>query len=453
MTVEGPRLPITALLADFALAGRWQTLPSRVQTEAVRAFLNWLGCALGGSTEPVVDRALAAVRMTTASGPARVLGRGAWADTVSAAFLNCLSSSALAYDDTHLATITHPTGPVASALLSQAQTAPVNGETFLTALALGIEIECRLSNTLLLPPAQANLSLFITGITGPVGAAAAVGRLMGLDAQPMRWAMGHAAAQAAGFRATHGAMSGMLVPAYAARVGLFSAHLAASGATSTDDTLESPRGLVATFAPGADLGHAVSHLGDRWELLANAYKPYPCGIVIQPAIDACREIVAQMRPGDRIAGVELGVHPLTLGLTDRRHPKDSVEAQISLYHWASATLLRGRAGIDEGQQSTIDDLEVSDLRARIRTVADDGLGREQARIAVTLDDGRVLAAFVEQARGCLKRPMSDGELDAKFLDQAARVIARSTARRLLDRLRGLAGVADVGKALAEVLDA
>ena len=141
-----------------------------------------------------------------------MIGQGRRADVASAAFVNCLSSTVLSFDDTHLATVTHPTGPVAAALFAFSERQRVSGEEFLTAIALGIEIECRLSNLLLLPPAQANIGLFITGITGPIGAAAALGRLLQLDEEGMRSAIGLAAAQASGIRGTHGSMAAFFIP-------------------------------------------------------------------------------------------------------------------------------------------------------------------------------------------------------------------------------------------------
>lgn len=114
--------------------------------------------------------------------------------------MNCLSSSILAFDDTHLATVTHPTGPVAAALFAFAEKQTVPGEDFVNALALGMEIECRMSNVLLAAPAVSSVGRYITGLTGPIGAAAALGNLLRLDEQRITWAIGLAATQASGFR-------------------------------------------------------------------------------------------------------------------------------------------------------------------------------------------------------------------------------------------------------------
>lgn len=447
---SGPA-PITAELAAWAAGTSWESLPERIRIEAVRAFLNWFGCAAGGSTEQVSKNALKSVLMTGGAKQASVIGMGAKTDTVSAAFVNCVSSSAQAFDDTHVATVTHPTGPVAAALLAHAETAKVSGRELLAAVALGIEIECRMSNVLLMPPAEANLSLYVTGVTGGIGAAAAVGRVMGFNEQQMRWAIGYAATQGAGFRATHAAMSGLVVPGFAARAGLFAAHLAAAGVDCREDTLEAPKGFVEIFAKNADLGHATRGLGTDWEVLANAYKPYPCGIVVQPSNDAIREVAAQLKPGDRIEEARLRVHPLTISLSDRPEPKTVFQAHVSYQHWSAWILLRGSWGVEVTTPEALVDPEIAALRGKVSAIGDASLERNEAQAEVRLADGRVLKAAIRDARGSSARPMTDDELDEKFLHLAGMAFDGGRPARLLTLMRNLAGEADVGAAVSGAL--
>ncbi|EJJ29479.1 MmgE/PrpD family protein [Rhizobium sp. CF142] len=444
--------PITRELATYAVNSSWQTLPDAIRREAHRAFLNWFGCSLGGSGEDLVERAFNAVALTAGHEQASIIGRRVRVDVASATFLNCLSSSALAYDDTHLATVTHPTGPVAAALFALAQTMPVSGAQLLHALVVGIELQCRMSNVLLLPPAKENLSLYSTGLTGPIGVAAAVGRILGLDEQRMCWAIGHAATQAAGFRATHGAMSGLVVPAFAARAGLFAANLAAAGVECVTDALEAPRGYVEVHSAGANIDLAVDGLGERFELSAVAYKPYPCGIVVHPIVDACRTTLAEIGDSDDpVKQIELTVSPTAIALADRRHPKDGLEAMISLHHWAAAVFTRGTAGICSLRQTEIDDPAMVDLRNRVSATADAAIGRDQARAEVRLSSGRSLSAFVEHARGSQFQPLSEEELDEKFMTQSGMVFDPGSSRRLLDCLRCLETEPDAGTAISAIL--
>jgi len=414
-------------------------------------LLNWLGCVLGGCHEPAVEIAVAAAAEAGGHPQARVFGHGLRTDLASAAFLNCFSSSILAFDDTHLATVTHPTGPVAAGLLAFSERQTVSGEDFLMALAMGMEIECRLSNVLLLPPAQANVSLYITGLTGPIGAAAALGRLLGLDEQGMVWAIGLAATQASGFRATHGSMAGLVVPALGARNGVTAALLAAKGFTCSEQILEGDKGFIDIFRCDADLDRAVEGLGVRFEMLTNAYKPYPCGIVIHAAIDACLDLAAQLAPDDVLESVTITVHPLTLTLTDRRAPVTALEAMISIYHWAAAALLRRRAGIAEASMDCVNDPAVVALRARLTVTGDAALRREEAKAEAVLASGAVRRSHVPYARGSAERPMSDDDLDAKFRDQSNRLLPPRTTEALLRLCRDLDRVQDVGRAFAKVL--
>jgi 2-methylcitrate dehydratase PrpD len=436
---------ITRELAAYATNALFASLPEEVTAEGARAFLNWMGCALGGCHDPAVEMAVATVAELGGSPHASIIGHGSRTDVASAAFVNCLSSTVLSFDDTHLATVTHPTGPVAASLFAFAEKNTVSGEDFVAALAIGIEIECRLSNALLLPPAQANVGFFVTGLTGPIGAAAALGRLMRLGEQRMSAAIGLAAAQASGFRGTHGAMSAFLIPAHAARSGVSGAMLASKGFTCTDDVLERPKGFVDVFGHGGDLGRAVEGLGQHFEMRTNAYKPYPSGIVVQPAIDACLEIAQQLPDDAALAEVALTVHPLTLELCGRREPVNPVEAQISLFHWAAATLVQRSAGLPQLEQSCIDDPKVSALRARISALSDSKLGRDEAVAEVKLTSGKVLRSHVPHARGSMARPMTDEELDAKFMAQATTVLASDASERLRRLCRDLARLTNVGR--------
>jgi 2-methylcitrate dehydratase PrpD len=445
--VSGVR-DITGEIASFAHASNFEALPDVVQREAPRALLNWIGCAIGGSREPAVDAAVAL--MAEVGGPPRatIIGRATKTDVVEAAFINCLSSATLAYDDTHLATVTHPTGPVAAVLLAWSERARISGAEFLNALTLGIEVQCRLSNLLLLPPAKANLGLYITGITGPIGAAVALARLMRLDEAKMRAAIGIAATQAAGLRSTHASMAGAFPPAHAARAGMLATLLAAKGFACSPQTLEGSNGLVEVFAPGADLARVVEGIGGDFEMLRNAYKPYPSGIVVQPTIDACLDIAARLPASAQIAHVKLIVDPLANMLANRPTPKTVWDAQISLQHFAAAALLRRTVGTAETRQASVDDLAIATLRQRVDIVVDPALGRDAARAEVTLDDGASLDARVDVARGSAKRPMTDDELDAKFRSLAAVALHEDMVERLLRRCREAAKIDDVGPALA-----
>ncbi len=429
---------ITRTLAAYALSDA-AALPAAVRVQACRAFLNHVACTVGAVYEPASVHAMAQADMFSGPRRATVLGRSTRVDALHAAWLNGLQSSIQTFDDTHLASVVHPTGPVASAalaLLEHDDSLAVSGEEFLATLAFGIEIACRVGAVLTGPNSGLHLGVFTTGLAGAVGAAAACGRLLRLDVQRQTWALGIAAAQAAGLRVSHASMTGGLIPGQAARGGLEAALLAARGFDCSEAGLEARNGLFDVFAPGAKVDDAVAALGERFEIADLAFKPYPCGIVIHPAIDGCLALVQELA-GEAIDRVRLRVHPLALQLTGTRHPRHGMDCKVSLFHWTAAALSRQRAGMDEQTDAAVHDSAIAALRDRIEAEPDAALARDEAFVEVRLVSGRTLAHHVPHARGSRERPLTDDELDAKFRSLVTPVLSDELGGELLTACRSL----------------
>ena len=443
---------LTRQLARYVTSATLVDIPTVVQREGVRAFHNWFGCALGGTRELPVLTALAAIREQEMPKQATVLGHDLRVDLQNAALLNCMASNLTAFDDTHLASVTHPTCTVASAMLALAERHRTTGADFLLALILGIEIECRIANVLTTPPARSNVGLYMTSLVGGIGAAVGCGKMLGLTETQMLHAIGIAASMSSGFREAHPTMTLGFVPGHAARSGLFAAQLAAKGFTNIETSLEGAKGFAHVYADPPNLAAGTAGLGTDFEVMRNAYKPYPCGIVIHPQIDACLEIAAT--PGfdpHAIERVELTVNPLTLTLCDRPDPQESMQAAVSLYHWTAAALMHRRAGLDEGVDAMVRDPDMIALRRRIKAIPDATLDRAEARAAIYLKDGRCLAAHVTECRGSLARPMTEAELQEKFLSQVARHRSAGKAAHLADLCWNLPALTDVGTELCDAL--
>src|SRR5512146_675913 len=246
-------MAVTGKLASYVVSSRYIDIPKNIRHEAARSFLNWVGCAVGGSRHETVERALAALAAFSGPPEATVLGRGERLDIMHAALMNGITSHTFDFDDTHLKTVIHPSGPVASAILALAEHRPVTGGEFLHAFILGVEVECRIGNAVY--PAHYDAGWHITGTAGVFGAAAAAGKLIGLNEQQMVWALGIAATKSSGLRAMFGSMCKPYHPGNAARNGLLAALLAAKDFTSSDRSIEAPRGfahvLSTEFKPAA----------------------------------------------------------------------------------------------------------------------------------------------------------------------------------------------------------
>jgi 2-methylcitrate dehydratase PrpD len=426
--------PATADLARFALACRYEQLPARTVREAHRTFLNWLGCAIGASRHPTTEIALATVRRFAGPAQASVLGRAERTDVLHAAFLNGISSHTFDFDDTHLKTIIHPAGPVASAILSLAETRPlgraVSGRDFINALVLGIEVECRIGNAIY--PDHYDTGWHITGTAGVFGAAAACGRLLGLDQQRMTWALGLAATQSSGLREMFGSMSKPFHTGNAAKNGLFAALLAREGFTSSERGIEAPRGFGHVLSTKFDQSEITRNLGRTYEIDLNTYKPYACGIVIHPSIDGCAQLAKRHGLSARdIEHIDLGVHRLVLELTGRKSPRTGLESKFSVYHASACAILYGTAGEREFSDASVQLPEVIALRDRVRAEVRPGIAEHQAEVGITLKSGERLHQFVEHALGCIDRPMSDADLEAKFRDLARAALPEASIDQLI----------------------
>ncbi len=434
---------ISAALARFVTASRWSDIPATVRHEARRATLNWLSCALGGCRDETVDRLYMALRAFAGPAQATLIGRAEKSDVPTAALMNAVSSNVLDFDDTHLATVIHPTAVVASALLALAEHRPVSGAEFLHALALGIECACRIGNAV--GPAHYENGWHISGTCGVFGAAVAAGKLLGLDAQRMNWAIGIAATSASGLRLQLGSMAKCHNLGNAARSGLNAALMAAQGFTSSEHALEAPRGFLNVLADAPDAGAVTRGLGEHWEILTLAYKPYPCGVVIHPVIDACLDLRATHAiDAAAVTRVDVMVNPLAIKLCSNPAPRDGLEAKLSIAHSAAVALTDGAAGVAQYLDARVADPAVIALRSKVILSPDVAIGKEQARVRITLANGAMHTLFVEHARGSSGRPLSDAELEIKFCGLAAEVLSPVQIEAALTICKSLESCADAG---------
>jgi 2-methylcitrate dehydratase PrpD len=408
--------------------------------------VNIVGCALGGARHEAVDLTIDALGAMFGPPTAAVLGRTERADPLHAALLNGISSHVEDFDDTLPANYIHASSPVASALLAYASgdgRGVVCGRDLVHAFVLGFEVTSRLGNATY--PSHYTAGWHSTGSVGVFGAAVAIGTLLGLDAQRMVWAIGLAGTQAAGVREQFGSMGKALHPGRAAQSGYGAALLAAKGFTSGEHGIEGPRGWASVTSAEHDLTRVTDGLGASWELHVNTYKPFPCGIVNHPAIDACIQLHDEhaIRPQD-VRRMRLHVAPLVIDLCGKTAIHTGLEGKFSVVHGAAVGLVRGRAGLREYTDEAVADPDVRLVRERTTREADDpSVTEDGVHVEVELADGRVLDKRLEGSLGNLTRPLTDEQLDAKFRDQATLVLREEQAERALALCRRVDELPDV----------
>ena len=413
--------------------------------EAHRTFFNWFGCAVGAAHHEAADATLRALAVMQPAPQATVLGRRERIDIAGAALVNGITSHTFDFDDTHLKTIIHPAGPVASAILALAEVTGASGRSVIDALVLGIDVACRVGNAMY--PDHYDRGWHITGSTGMLGAAAACSRLLGLDADKTQMALGIAASTPVGLREQFGTMTKPFHPGAAARAGMLAALMAREGFTASKRALEAPRGFMQVASTKCDWNEITDELGSRFEISFNTYKPFACGIVIHPSIDACAQLRAQGVAPQLVERIELKVHSLVLELTGKKEPADGLQAKFSVYHGCAAGLSFGRAGEDEFADAIVNRADMVALRRKVVATVDDSIDEASADVTAVLTDGRRVRVFVEHAIGSLARPMSDAQLEAKFHGMADPVLGAERCSALIQACWGLGQAADL-RALA-----
>lgn len=455
-------------MATLSLATRSHSLtptniPPSVLNAAKRSLYNYIGCTIGGSNHPAVSKASSALEPFFGQPTSTLLGHSGKArtDAQHAALLNGIASHVHDYDDTHLATIIHPTGPVTSALLAYVQMTenPVSGPTLLCALVAGIETSCKLG--LSIWPTHYDVGWHITSTTGSIGAAVAISKQMNLTPSQTAHAMGIAATQVTGLREMFGSDTKSFHPGRAAQNGLLAAMLAGRGYTSSESAIEAKRGWANVVVNGGEVDlerycfeGKGEGLGVVWETERNAFKPFPCGIVCHPAMDGCIQLFREMKEKGLkvrdVARVDLRVHPLVLELTGKRTPRDGLEGKFSVFHGCAAALLYGKAGPAEYADEVVTRDEVVELRDRIDAKADGILAADESFEVVTFNDGTKLENHVRHAVGSLEIPMTDEQLTEKFVDQCSPVLGTEGAKATSDLAWRIGQEKDVAGVIAKL---
>ena len=432
---------VTQALARYIVNARPADVPAPVEREAKRCLLHWIGCSIGGSREASVEVALAAVQDIAGTGAASVLGRSEKLDLAHAAFINGVSADVLSFSDTHPATLIHAGGVIGSAALAAAERTPTSGRDFLNALVVGFETACRVG--LAIYPWHYNRGWHITGTAGIFGAAAAAGKILGLDEQRMVWALGIAATQSAGLREMFGSMCKNLHIGRAAQNGLTSALFAAKGFTSSSQSLEAPRGFTRVLGDNPDLDRITRDLGQTFEIVHNTYKPYPCGVVIHPIIEGCVDLAAEhdLKATD-IRSVALRCNPLVVELCGKERPAVTLEAKLSVYHSAAAALVARRMTDLEYRSEYINRPDVLALRDKVKVTSDASIREDETEVTVELGSGERHTSHVDHVIGSAERPMSDADMEQKFRGLTEPVLPRSQIDRLIDSCRNVTGLDD-----------
>jgi len=422
---------ITKRLAQYVTGFDHGDMPSEVFHAAKRCLLDWLGVALGGSSHRGVDYLLHVAEEVGTESKAIIIGRGRKADILHAALINGYMSHVLDYDDTHLESFVHPSAPVWPAIASLSAMMKISGKDALSAFVLGYEVENRIGRVLF--PHHDERGWHMTAMVGGFGAAAATGKLLRLDAGQLSQALGIVATYSSGLREMFGTMSKSLHIGKAAMSGLYASLLARSGFTSSEKVLEAPRGFFAVNADECDSRTVVARLGDGFEVLQNSFKPYSCGVVTHPIIDAVVNL--RNREGiesQDVVAIEAEVHTMVPDVTGKKSPTTGLDGKFSIYHCIAAALVDGACGPDQFSDERVNHPDIISIRKRASIRVNPGFRKHEARVRITLGSGRRLEEHIPFARGTPQNPLTDEKLTEKYHSMAESVLGSKGAQELAE---------------------
>lgn len=434
-------MSLTADLCGALGALAAEPLPAPVEATARRLLLNVLATAVGAAPHPAVDAVVAVGARHGGRATAPVPGRFERLDPLWSATATGVAAHLDDFDDTHLDTVIHPGAAGLGAMLGLGASRGADGRTALTAFALGCEAQLRVG--MAMTPWHYDAGWHITGTCGVLGAAVTGGLVAGLTGGDLVTAVGIAASQTLGIRDAFGTMTKPFHPGKAAANGLLAVLLAERGLTASQRVLEAPRGFLAVLSSDARPERVLDGLGTAWELERTVVKPYPCGIVSHPAVDAALALAPRVDP-TQIAEVTVRCHALVPELTGNPRPADGLRARFSTPHGVAAGLVDGSAGRAQYADERVADPVVTAVRNRVRLVVDAGCPRDGVTLEVVMRDGRRERHTVEHARGSADRPLTDEELHAKVRGLVEPVLAGGTAG-VIGAVEGLAAAPDLGR--------
>jgi len=415
-------------------------IPADVVTVAHHSALDWFGCALAGSREPLV--AILADEFARPDGDCSTIGRTSRADVYRAALINGAAGHALDFDDSNTVMGGHPTVPLLPAVLAGAELTGRGGADVVTAYVVGSEVAARIGRAI--GPEHYARGWHVTSTIGVFGAAAATGWLLGLDAERFGHAIGIAASSASGLKANFGTMTKPLHAGQAAERGLLAARLANAGYTANPAVLDTDQGFAEAAGSGRLDRAQWERWAGRWATSRTLFKFHAACHFTHAAIEATRAILDQGVNVDEIDSVTLTVNPAILDVCGIERPTNGLEAKFSL-RGTQALLLGGAdtAATETFADGPINAPRVQALLGRVRVQADATVPLMAARSIVATPRG------VTEATRDVSRPEADlvhqGErLLDKFTALATPVIGPTATERLAARLAGLPAVTDVG---------
>jgi 2-methylcitrate dehydratase PrpD len=425
---------VTRDLADFVVNTSFDNLPKEVIEHAKVCVLDWLGSALAGSRETPAKIVTSVIEEVGGRKESTIIGTRIKTSCMNAALANGVFGHIVELDDIHEESIIHPAAPVLPAALAIAEPTNISGQDFITSIVLGYDVEIRIGMTI--NPSHYQF-WHTTGTCGTFGAAAAAGKILGLNSEEMADAFGIAGTQAAGLIEVFGTMSKPLNAGRAAANGVLAALLVKKGFTSSRTILEAEKGYCKATAKECDLNKITENLGKKFEIVNNIFKIHAsCGHT-HGAIDAVLQLSEKynIKPDD-VDRIVVGTYPIAVNVAGRNYePKTAHEAKFSLPYCLATALIYGKVGITEFSEENLRDPRIQKLSKKVKVVVDPEYVNARlgpAKVTIYTVNGKEFTCSINVPKGYPRNPLSKEEIERKFIALASLTLSSKRAKKIIE---------------------
>ena len=425
-------------IAAYGARDATRALPPEIVHYAKRAVIDWFSALYPGTRVSPAVNLVRAHKAELGVGRSSLPGFGTTAFPATAAWINGSASHSVEFDDIFRDAVYHPGCPVVSAALAMAQDQSRSGREFLAAVTVAYEISTRIGTAV--QPSHYKY-FHTTGTAGVFGGAAAAAALLAPgNARVMQHALATAGTFASGLQQAFrsDAMTKPLHAGHAASVGVQSGMAAAQGVTGAVDILEGDAGFGAAMSDDAKWERAVEGLGERYNITRMTQKNHGCCGHAFAAIDAVLALRPQVKPGE-VERIDVAGYRATLEVAGIAEPKSAAEAKFSTPYLLAHALTHGSVRLNAFDEDRLNDPGIRALLRKVSLKEDPGLtaafpGQRAARVTITKAGGRRLEHFAPYRKGDPEAPLTDADIDAKFMELVAPVIGDKAGRELLASL-------------------
>ncbi len=434
---------------------QYADLPAEVIEDTKFRVLDYIGLILAAASMPIGktfrDGVLEVEGLgNTRGNGATIIGFGDTTSPLWAAIANGGMSHALDYDDTHNETVNHITGPVASTALSLGESLGISGKEFLTTIAAGNELSCRIGTCS--PTTLLAIGWHPTSVIGTLAAGQVAGRLLGLSEEHLKDTMGLTGSQAGGLMEhfQDGTLVKSMHPGWNAHSGIVAAYLAKNGLTGPATILEGRNGIFRTHVQKEGyeftFDRMMKDIGQEWEILNASYKPYPCAHIIHPFLDALLYFYNEegLRADD-VKEIKCLVAdylvPISLEPADeKKRPRTDYHGRFSLQYSLGAALYFGRLGVEACEDKYIKN---PDILAQVDKVTYEidknapSTRQFKGWIKIETSDGRKLEKIVDHNWGSKENPMTPADIERKFRENALLMLPENQVAEIIEKVHGL----------------